>query len=325
MIPRRPLLAAGLLAPLAAPAIAQPQWPERTVRVIVPWPPGGSTDVLGRIMAERLQAVTGQSFVVENRSGAAGNIGAEAIARSAPDGYTMGPLTLTVWAIHMFLYDRMPFNPDTDLQPISMHWELPNVLAVPTQHVPARTAREFIEWAKGRRQGVSYGSPGVGTSPHLSGALFASRNALDATHVPFRGAAQTIPAMLSGDVHFAVDNLASYSAIIRDNGGIRALAVATTERWPTLPEVPTMAEAGIADFAFGPWHMWAAPAGTPRAVTERLSQEIRAAWADPALQQRAITIGTKLTGSTPDELAARLQKEKPLWAEMVRITGAKAE
>ncbi len=322
MIPRRPLLAAGLLAPLAAPAIAQPQWPERTVRVIVPWPPGGSTDVLGRIMAERLQAVTGQSFVVENRSGAAGNIGAEAIARSAPDGYTMGPLTLTVWAIHMFLYDRMPFNPDTDLQPISMHWELPNVLAVPTQHVPARTAREFIEWAKGRRQGVSYGSPGVGTSPHLSGALFASRNALDATHVPFRGAAQTIPAMLSGDVTFAIDNLASYVPVVQD-GRMRALAVTSAERHPSLPDVPTMAEAGIPDFVVTSWCAYGFPAGVPRPILDRASGLMRDIAADPAFQERFIRAGGRALGSTPEQVWERARRERPMWQEMARITGAR--
>lgn len=322
MTQRRTLLAAGLLSPLAAPAIAQPQWPERTVRVIVPWPPGGSTDVLARIMAERLQTATGQSFVVENRSGAAGNIGAEALARSTPDGYTMGPLTLTVWAIHMFLYERMPFNPDTDLQPISMHWELPNVLAVPSQHVPARNAREFIEWAKARRQGVSYGSPGVGTSPHLSGALFANRNGLDATHVPFRGAAQTIPAMLSGDVTFAIDNLASYVPVVQD-GRMRALAVTSAERHPALPDVPTMAEAGIPDFVVTSWCAFGFPAGVPRPIVDRASGLMREIAADAAFQERFIRSGGRAVGSTPEQVWERARRERPMWQEMARITGAR--
>jgi tripartite-type tricarboxylate transporter receptor subunit TctC len=324
MLQRRHLIAAAATT-LPLPALGQAPWPNRPVRVIVGFPPGGSLDVMTRLAAEQMQLRLGQPFVVETRSGASGNIGMEALARATPDGYTVGTVSMHNLLINPHLFSRLPYDPDKDFAWISTMWDLPNAAVIPQQHVPARTLAEFIAWAKARPNGVVYGSSGVGTTIHLSGAYFLARAGIKGEHVTFRGAAQTIPAMLSGDVHFAVDNLASYTAIIRDNGGIRALAVATTERWPTLPEVPTMAEAGVADFAFGPWHMWAAPAGTPRAVTERLSQEIRAAWADPALQQRAITIGTKLTGSTPEELAARLQREKPLWAEMVRITGAKAE
>ena len=164
----------------------------------------------------------------------------------------------------------------------------------------------------------------MGTTIHLSGALFLARTGIQGTHVTFRGAAQTIPAMLSGDVHVAVDNLASYIGVIQE-GRVRALAVTSAERWPTLPEVPTVAEAGMDALAVGPWHLWAGPAGTPRPVVERLSREIRAAFSDPTLQQRAIGIGARLLGSTPEDLAARLACEKALWAEMVRITGAKAD
>lgn len=320
--PRRALLAAGLLSPLAAPALAQSPWPNRPVRVIVPWPPGGSTDVLARIVAERMQSITGQPFAVENRSGAAGNIGADAIAKSTPDGYTMGPLTLTVWAIHMFLYDRMPFNPDTELQPISMHWELPNVFAVPSQHVPARNPREFIEWARARRQGVAYGSPGVGTSPHLSGALFANRNNLDATHVPFRGAAQTIPAMLQGDVNFAIDNLASYVPVIAD-GRMRALAVTSAERHPALPDTPTMAEAGIENFTVASWCAYAFPAGVPAPILQRANQLMQEIHNDPAIQDRFIRAGGRAMSSTPDGVWERARRERPMWEEMARITGAR--
>lgn len=325
MLRRRTALLAAATLPLATPALGQAPWPNRPVRVIIGFPPGGSLDVMTRLAAEQMGARLGQPFVVEARTGASGNIGTEAIARATPDGYTVGTISMHNLLINPHLFTRLPYDPDKDFAWISTMWDLPNAAVIPQQHVPARNLQEFIAWAKARPNGIAYGSSGVGTTIHLSGAYFLARTGIKGEHVTFRGAAQTIPAMLSGDVHFAVDNLASYTAIIRDNGGIRALAVATKERWPTLPEVPTMAEAGIPDFDFGPWHMWAAPAGTPRAVTERLSQEIRAAWADPALQQRAITIGTRLTGSTPEELAARLQAEKPLWAEMVRITGAKAE
>jgi tripartite-type tricarboxylate transporter receptor subunit TctC len=324
MTRRRALLAAGLLSPLAAPALAQPQWPERPVRVLVPWPPGGSTDVLARLLAERMQAATGQNFVVENRPGAGGNIGADALAKSAPDGYTMGPLTLTVWAIGMFLYERLPYNPDRDFQPISLHWELPNVLVVPAQHVPARSVREFIEWARARRQGVSYGSPGIGTTPHLSGALFAARHNLDATHVPFRGAAQTIPAMLSGDVTFAIDNLASYVPVVQE-GRMRALAVTSAERHPALPEVPTMAEAGVPDFVVTSWCAMAFPAGVPAPILQRANALIREIKADAAVQERFLRTGARAISSTPEQDWERARRERPLWQEMVRISGARLE
>ena len=160
--------------------------------------------------------------------------------------------------------------------------------------------------------------------PHLSGAYLAARAGFAATHVPFRGAAQTIPAMLAGDVHFAVDNLASYVPVIRE-GRMRALAVASAERWPTLPEVPTMAEAGMDGFEVTSWHLWAAPAGTPRPIIDRLVGTIRDLYADPSLQQRALDMGARLLGSTPEEAAARLARERPVWAEMVRVSGAKAE
>jgi tripartite-type tricarboxylate transporter receptor subunit TctC len=229
MMERRTLLAATAAAAIATPAPAQGAWPERPVRVVVPWPPGGSTDVLARLLAERLAQSLGQPFVVENKPGAGGNIGTDAIAKAAPDGYTMGPVTVGGWSINQYLYTRLPYDPERDIVPVSMHWELPNVFAVPAQHVPARTLQEFVAWAKQRREGVSYGSPGVGTTPHLSGAMFASRAGLDAIHVPFRGAAQTIPAMLSGDVTFALDNLASYVPVIQE-GRMRALAVTSAER-----------------------------------------------------------------------------------------------
>ena len=226
--------------------------------------------------------------------------------------------------INPMLFTRLPYDPERDFAWISAMWDLPNVVAVPAQYVPAKTLAEFIAWAKQRPGGISYGSSGVGTTIHLSGATLLGRNGIEATHVSFRGAAQTIPAMLSGDVLLAVDNLASYVGVIQE-GRMRALAVSLPERWPALPDVPTMAEAGLPNFEVSPWHMWAAPRGTPQAVTERLSAEIRAAWADPALQSRAIGMGARLTGSTPEDAAARLARERPMWAEMVRISGAKPE
>jgi len=328
MTTRRSVLAAGLAAPaifpVFSPARAQSAWPERQVRVIVPWPPGGSTDVLCRIVCERLQAVTGQPFIIENRPGAGGNIGADAVAKATPDGYTMGPLTLTVWAISQFLYSRMPFDTDRDLQPLSMHWELPNVFVVSAAHTPARTAREFIDFAKARPNGVSYGSPGVGTTAHLGGSLFANRGGLDAVHVPFRGAAQTIPAMLSGDVTYAIDNLASYVPVIQE-GRMRALAVTSAERHPALPDVPTMAEAGVPNFVVTSWCAFGMPAASPAGIVQRASQLIQQVSAEPAMQERFLRTGARALGSAPEAVWARARLERPLWQEMVRISGARLE
>ena len=330
-LPRRRLVSAAAAA-LAVPALPRPAlaqggggaWPNRPVRVIVGFPPGGSLDVMTRLAAEQMANRLGQPFVVETRSGASGNIGAEALARATPDGYTIGTVSMHNVVINPMLFTKLPYDSERDFAWISAMWDLPNVAAVPAAHVPARTVGEFLAWARARPGGVSYGSSGVGTTIHLSGAYLLGRAGIQGTHVSFRGAAQTIPAMLSGDVHLAVDNLASYTGVIAE-GRIRALAVTSAERWPALPEVPTMAEAGIDSFAVGPWHLWAAPQGTPRPVIDRLSQEIRSAFADPALQARAIGMGAKLLGTTPEEAAARLARERPIWAEMVRISGAKPE
>lgn len=324
MLHRRAVLASPFLASLPLAARAQAAWPDRPVRVIVGFPPGGSLDVMTRLAAEQMSQRLGQPFVVETRSGASGNIGAEALARATPDGYTIGTVSMHNLLINPLLFRRLPYDPERDFAWISAMWDLPNVAVVPAQHVPARTLAELIAWAKARPNGVSFGSSGVGTTIHLSGAFLAGRARFEAQHVTYRGAAQTIPALLAGDIQYAVDNLASYVGVIQE-GRMRALAVALPERWPALPEVPTMAEAGMPGFEVSPWHMWAAPRGTPQAILDRLSAEIRAAWADPALQQRAIGMGARLTGSTPEGLAQRLARERPIWAEMVKVSGAQPE
>ncbi len=326
MLHRRTLLGAAPLlgAALATPALAQAPWPNRPVKVIVGFPPGGSLDVMTRLAAEQMTQRLGQSFIVETRSGASGNIGAEAIARATPDGYTIGTVSMHNVVINPMLFSRLPFDPENDFAWISAMWDLPNIVAVSPQHCPARTLAEFIAWARQRPAGISYGSSGVGSTIHLSGAYLLGRNGIAGTHVAFRGAAQTIPAILSGDIQLAVDNLASYTGVLAD-GSIRALGITMAERWPTLPNIPTMAEAGMDNFNVSPWHLWAGPAALPREIQDRLSREVRAAWANPALQQRAIEIGARLTGSTPEAAKARLQRETPAWAEMVRISGAKPE
>jgi tripartite-type tricarboxylate transporter receptor subunit TctC len=324
MTARRSLLGASLALPFIRPASAQGSYPDRPVRIIVPYPPAGSTDVLTRILAEQLQQKLGQTFVVENRAGAGGNIGMDAVAKAAPDGYTIGSATIGHFSINQYLYQRMSWDMDRDFTPVALTWELPNVAVVSSQHVPARTLQEFIAWARTRPNGISYGSPGVGTTPHLSGALFASRLQLNAEHIPFRGAAQTVPAMLSGDVTIAIDNLASYVPIIQE-GRMRALAVTSAERWPTMPDVPTMAEAGIPDFVVTSWAAFVLPAATPRPIVDRLNGALREIAASESIQRRFLQGGAKALWSTPEDAAARGKRERPMWQEAVRISGARAE
>jgi tripartite-type tricarboxylate transporter receptor subunit TctC len=279
--------------------------------------------VLTRILADKMKNMFGQSFVVENRAGAGGNIGISAVTSSAPDGYTIGSATIGHFAINQFLYAKMPFDAEKDLVPASLTWELPNVFVVAADHVPAKTVAEFVDWAK-RKGKVNFGSPGVGTSPHLSGVLFVNRTGLDAVHVPFRGAAQTIPAMLAGDVTFAIDNLASYISQIQ-SGKMRALAVTSANRWPTLPDVPTMAEAGVKDFIVTSWAAFVFPAGTPRAIVDKVSAAMHKLAADPELQKRFEVAGARCLASTPEEALAYAAKERALWKDVVALSGARAE
>jgi tripartite-type tricarboxylate transporter receptor subunit TctC len=313
--------AASLL--IATGARGQTAWPDRAVKIVVPYPAGGSTDVLARILAERLNQIYRQPFMIENRPGAGGNIGIATVTGSAPDGYSIGAATIGQFAINQFLYASMPYDPERDMIPATLTWELPNVFVVPAEHVPAKTVTEFIAWAK-QKGHVSFGSPGVGTSPHLSGVLFAKRSGLDAVHVPFRGAAQTIPAMLSGAVDFAIDNLASYISLIQA-GTMRALAVTSAQRWPTLPDVPTMGEAGVKDFVVTSWAAFVLPAATPRPIVDKLSGAMKQIAADVAMQKRFLVAGARILSSTPEEAITFAAKERAMWKDVVALSGLKPQ
>jgi tripartite-type tricarboxylate transporter receptor subunit TctC len=265
----------------------------------------------------------GQPFVIENRPGAGGNIGIGTVTSSTPDGYTIGAATIGHFAINQFLYSSMPYDPERDMIPATLTWDLPNVFVVASDHVPAKTVTEFLAWAK-QKGNVSFGSPGVGTSPHLSGVLFAKRSGLDAVHVPFRGAAQTIPAMLSGAVDFALDNLASYLSLIQ-SGKMRALAVTSAQRWPTLPDVPTMAEAGVKDFVVTSWAAFVLPTATPRPIVDKLAGAMKQIAADVAMQKRFLVAGARILSSTPEEAIAFAAKERAMWKDVVALSGLKPQ
>jgi tripartite-type tricarboxylate transporter receptor subunit TctC len=217
----------------------------------------------------------------------------------------------------------MPYDAEKDLIPASLTWELPNVMVVSSDHVPAKTVAEFVDWAK-KKGNVTFGSPGVGTSPHLSGVLFAKTAGINATHVPFRGAAQTIPAMLSGDVTFAIDNLASYIGTIQ-SGQMRALAVTSAKRWPTMPDVPTMEEAGVKDFVVTSWAAFVFPKGTPRPIIDKVAATMKTIAADEAVQKRFQVAGARCISSTMEDARAYAAREAAKWKDVVALSGAKVE
>lgn len=307
--------------PWAVAAFAQ-AYPERPIKLVVPYTPGGQFDILARMVGERMGPILGRLVVVENKPGAGTMLGAEFVARSKNDGYTLLYSGANMFAIAPHVYAKVPYQ-RSDFQTISLVSDLPMGLVVNAAMVPAKTLQEFIAWAKQRGK-ISFGSPGIGTTPHLSATMFAKRAGLDAVHVPFRGASQTIPAMLSGDVTYALDNLASYVSTI-DSGKMRPLAVTSAQRWPTMPEIPTMAEAGLPDFVVTSWAAFVVPTGTPRPIIDKLAGAMQQVAADPEIQRRFLVAGARCIASTPEQAAALGAKERPMWQEMVRLSGARAE
>ena len=327
MIYRRVLIQAVAVASAMAvfqPASAQAtNWPEAPVRVVVPFSAGGASDALTRILAEKLQAKLGQNFVIDNRTGAGGNIGMEAVRVAPADGYMIASATVGTLSINQYLFNKLSYDPARDYAYVSMIWENCNVFVVSANH-PAKTVAEFLVWAKKQPQGVTFGSAGVGTTPHLAGELFRVRSGIQALHIPFRGAAQSMPALIAGDTNFAIDNIASYLPLIR-SGKVRALAVTSAERWPTLPDVPTMAQAGVTDFIVTSWGAFVMPKGTPAPIVNKLSTALHSIAADPALQQRFMDAGARLVTSTPAEVVAFAERERVKWKEVVHVSGAKLD
>ena len=327
MISRRSIIqsAGAVAATVALPAaFAQTTgWPEAPVKIVVPFTAGGASDVLTRVLAEKLQARFGQNFVVDNRTGAGGNIGMQAVRGAPADGYTIASATIGTLSINQFLFANLGYDPAKDFEYVSMIWQNCNVFVVASQH-PAKTVQEFLEWARKQPKGVSFGSAGVGTTPHLAGELFRVRSGLTAVHIPYRGAAQSMPALIAGDTDFAIDNIASYTPLIKA-GKVKALAITASERWPTMPEVPTMAEAGVRDFIITSWGAFVVPKGTPATVVDKLSAAIKAIAAEPAMQQRFLDTGARAVATTPKETVAFAEAERVKWKEVVQISGAKME
>ena len=322
MMQRRALLGGIAATALATPALAQ-AWPNRPVRLVVGFPPGGTTDLAARVLIEPLTQRLGQSVVVENRpGGSGGNIGADVVAKADPDGYTVLMQTVSSGAINFGLYgSRMPHRPE-DLAAVALVVKVPNAIYV-TNSLPVRTLRELVDYAKARPGRLNIGSSGVGTSLHMTGELLKQAAGIDMTHVPFRGAGPMIQEIIAGRVEVGVDNLPSVIGHLRE-GRLRPLAVTTATRTPALPDVPTTAEAGFPAVEATAWFGVCAPARTPRPVIDRLSREINACLADPAVWQKLADLGGMKPDLTPDGLStpetfqAFITAEIAKWGEVVR-------
>jgi tripartite-type tricarboxylate transporter receptor subunit TctC len=320
------LLTTMALALAATAAIAQPTpqgWPNKPIRYIVPFAPGGTTDILARTVGEKLSIALGQQIIIDNKAGQGGSLGTAELARSAPDGYTIGGGTISSHAINATLYDKLSYDPVTGFAPITLYATQPNVLLVHPS-VPANNLKEFIELVKANPEKYSFGSAGTGTSQHISGEMFKTMAGIKMQHVPYRGSGQMLPELLGGTLPAAFDNIATALPHMKA-GKLRALAVTTAARSGAAPEVPTMAESGLPGYELSSWQAVFAPAGTPKPIIDKLYSEIAKILKMPDVQKRLTDLGLDLSGMPPQELAALVKADVPRLGKIVKESGAKAD
>jgi tripartite-type tricarboxylate transporter receptor subunit TctC len=319
-------LAAFVAAFAAAPAVTAQTgaaaFPNKPLRIVVTFTGGGAPDILARLIGERLTADWGQPVVVDNKPGAGGNTGADFVARSANDGYTLVLGTVGTHAINGALYAKMPYDMVRDFAPVTLLATTPNLLVI-NNEVPARDLKEFI--ALGKKEGkMTFASAGSGTSIHVSGELFKTMTGIDMTHIPYKGRATAIPDLLGGRVTMMFDNMPSSLPLVRE-GRLRALGVTSAQRSAAAPEIPTIAEQGLPGFDAVSWFAMFAPAGTPRPIVDKLQVEVKKILLSPEIGKRLAEIGLEVVGSTPDELASYQRSEIAKWARVVKESGAKVE
>ena len=311
---RRNLLIAFALG-LALPAQAQ-TYPDRPIRLIAPFPAGGLADVLARAIGDEMSKTLGQPVIVENRAGAGGNTGADAVAKSAPDGTTLLMSSAGILTANPYLYATMPFDAATAFIPISNVGQM-NMLLVVHPKVQAQNLREFVALTKAQPGKINFGSPGIGTTGHLGLAMFMHAAQVQITHVPYRGAAPAVTDLIAGQIDGVVDNPPTVISHIQ-GGKLRPLAFAAKQRLPLLPDVPTAAEAGVANFEATSWFGIVAPAGTPPAIVARLHKAIADGVRTPAMQERFAKSGAQLVGDTPEQFAAQIRTERIKWGEIIK-------
>jgi len=315
------LLAAVALALITWGAAAQ-GYPSRAVKVLVGFTPGGGTDIAARMLAPKLSEYLGQPFVVENRPGATTTVATEMVAKAAPDGLTL-LFTTSALAINASLYKNLPYDALRDLAPVSVLCSSPNLL-VAGQGVPAKDVRELLALARAKPGTLNYSSAGAGTTQHLAGELFKARTGTDIQHIPYKGTAPSLTAVISGEVQFSFANVPAILAHVK-SGRLRPLAVVGPARTELMPEVPTMKEAGVEGIETPVWYALLAPAGTPREIVDALAGAVARATRDAEFRRRLQEQGADVVGSTPEAFAKLLREDIARYAEAVRISGAKAE
>ncbi|MDR3378859.1 Bug family tripartite tricarboxylate transporter substrate binding protein [Cupriavidus basilensis] len=317
------LLAAGsvllTLLGLAQPALAEASYPAKVIRLVVPFPPGGSTDTLARLLAEQLKEELGQTVVVENRAGAGGNIGGDAVAKAAPDGYTLLLAAAGPTVINPSLYARMSYDPLRDLAPVTLLAREHNLMAV-NPSVPAHNLKEFIAYAKSKPGQLSFGSPGNGTTAQLAGELLNQSAGIKLQHVPYKGSGPAVADLIAGHITLMIDNMPALLPFVQ-SGRLRALAVASDKRASALPDVPTVEEAGLRGYVVTAWKGLMAPAGTPRPIIAKLHDATVKILAKPQIRKRLVDLGAEPVGNTPEQFAALIRSDTAWWAALVKSTG----
>ncbi len=301
---------------LSLSSAAQEKYPQRTIKIVVPFAPGGSTDIFARLVGERLSVSLGQPVIIENRAGASGNIGADAVAKSAPDGYTLLMATTGVMAINHALFRGLPYDAAKEFEPVVFIASITNVLAVPND-LPAKSVTELVALAKKEPGKLSYASSGAGSSTHLSAELFKSMAGIDVVHIPFKGSGQALIDVVAGRVSMIFDNMPSALPHIK-GGKLRALGVTGSKRSDALLEVPTIAEAGIPGYESLSWSGFAAPAGTPRDIVQRLNRESVSILATADMKQKLAEQGADAIGGVPEAFGAHIRAEREKWGRLVR-------
>lgn len=313
----------GVLGFAGAGAAMAQTYPTKTVRMIIPFPPGGTTDILGRLASQKLTEALGQQVVPDNRAGAAGNIGTELAAKAPPDGYTLLTAPGSTLTIHPSLYAKLSFNPLKDFAPVTILAAVPNALVVHPS-LPVRSVKDMVALAKSRPGQLNYASTGAGQSTHLSMELFKTMAQVNIVHIAYKGSAPAITDLLGGHVPLMFDNMPSALPHVKA-GKLRALAVSTAKRSPVAPEIPTVAESGLPGFEVSVWFAVLAPAATPREIVERLNRTLVKALQSSETRERLASQGAEPIGNTPEEFTAQMKRDLTKWAKVVRDANIKLD
>ncbi len=319
---RRAALALLLGLALVGPAQAQGTYPDKPIRFVVPYPPGGGTDVIARIVHGRLQAVLGQTINIDNRGGAGGSLGTDLVAKAAPDGYTV-LFTLNSHTVNPAIYAKLPFDTQKDFEPVGLVASLPQLLAVNPQ-VPYNNVAELLAAAKAKPGELSYASVGVGSPGHLAGELLNLRAGVKTQHVPYRGGGPAVTDVMAGQVPLLWVSIPAAAQFVK-TGKLKALAVSTVKRSAAFPDVPTVQEAGVADFEVDSWYAMFVPAKTPKPIIDKLNAALNTVLKEPEIKEKLLAQGSEAVGGPPEALAKAVATELPKWAKLAKDANIKAE